>query len=44
MTDRMRPRVICHMAVLVDGRVIVDGLPDPTVAAARRQYEQVHAG
>jgi riboflavin biosynthesis pyrimidine reductase len=36
-----RPRVICHMAASVDGRIVVDGWPD--TAAVRREYEQVHA-
>ena len=36
-----RPRVICHMAASVDGRIVVDGWPDP--AEVRRQYELVHA-
>jgi 2,5-diamino-6-(ribosylamino)-4(3H)-pyrimidinone 5'-phosphate reductase len=36
----MRPRVICHMATSIDGRIVVDGWPvdDET----RRHYEQVH--
>lgn len=38
-----RPRVICHMAASVDGRIVVDGWPDSAAAAVRRQYEQVHA-
>lgn len=37
-----RPRVVCHMAASVDGRIVVDGWPD--TAEVRRQYEQVHAG
>jgi len=36
-----RPRVICHMAASVDGRITVDGWPGAT--AIRREYEQVHA-
>lgn len=39
-----RPRVICHMATSVDGRIVVDGWPAAAAAAVRRQYEQVHAG
>ena len=39
-----RPRVICHMAVSVDGRIVVDGWPDSAAAAVRREYEQVHRG
>ena len=35
-----RPRVICHMAASIDGRIVVDGWPD--TAAVRRQYETVH--
>jgi 2,5-diamino-6-(ribosylamino)-4(3H)-pyrimidinone 5'-phosphate reductase len=37
-----RPRVICHMAASVDGRIVVDGWPDAPAAAVRRQYEQLH--
>ena len=36
-----RPRVICHMAASVDGRIDVNGWPAP--AAVRREYEQGHA-
>ena len=36
-----RPRVICHMATSVDGRIVVDGWPDSS--AVRRVYEQIHA-
>ena len=36
-----RPRVICHMTTSIDGRIVVDGWPDP--AAVRREYEAVHA-
>ena len=35
-----RPRIICHMATSVDGRIAVSGWPD--VAAVRKHYEQVH--
>lgn len=38
-----RPRVICHMAISVDGRIVVDGWPGTAAAAVRREYEQVHA-
>src|SRR5918911_48571 len=38
-----RPRVICHMAASIDGRIVVDGWPDSASAAVRRQYEEVHA-
>jgi 2,5-diamino-6-(ribosylamino)-4(3H)-pyrimidinone 5'-phosphate reductase len=37
-----RPRVICHMAASVDGRIVTEGWPSPD--AVRRQYEQVHVG
>src|SRR2546423_8549728 len=36
----MRPRVICHMAMSIDGRIVVDGWPD--TAAVRREYETIH--
>jgi 2,5-diamino-6-(ribosylamino)-4(3H)-pyrimidinone 5'-phosphate reductase len=36
-----RPRVICHMAASVDGRVATEGWPDS--AGVRRAYEEVHA-
>ena len=36
-----RPRVICHMATSLDGRIVVDGWP--LAAEVRREYEQVHA-
>jgi 2,5-diamino-6-(ribosylamino)-4(3H)-pyrimidinone 5'-phosphate reductase len=35
-----RPRVICHMAISIDGRIVVDGWPDSP--AVRREYEQIH--
>src|SRR4051812_41009364 len=38
-----RPRVICHMATSIDGRIVVDGWPDAAAAAVRRHYEQIHA-
>lgn len=37
-----RPRVICHMAASIDGRIVVDGWPASFAAAIRREYEQVH--
>src|SRR5688572_25419469 len=37
-----RPRVICHMATSVDGRIVVDGWPSAPASAVRRQYEEVH--
>ncbi|MGH7696467.1 MAG: dihydrofolate reductase family protein [Gemmatimonadaceae bacterium] len=39
----LRPRVICHMAASVDGRIVVDGWPSSVAGAVRREYEQVHA-
>lgn len=39
-TAARRPRVICHMAASVDGRIVVDGWP--SAAAVRREYERVH--
>ena len=38
-----RPRVICHMAASVDGRIVVDGWPSAAAGAVRREYEAVHA-
>ena len=38
-----RPRVICHIATSIDGRIVVDGWPDSVSTAVRRQYEAVHA-
>ena len=37
----MRPRVICHMAMSIDGRIVADGWPDS--GAVRREYEEIHA-
>jgi len=37
-----RPRVICHMAASIDGRIVVEGWPDSVAAAVRREYEAVH--
>jgi 2,5-diamino-6-(ribosylamino)-4(3H)-pyrimidinone 5'-phosphate reductase len=37
-----RPRVICHMATSLDGRIVVDGWPESVAAAVRREYEHVH--
>lgn len=37
-----RPRVICHMAASVDGRIVVKGWPGSVAAAVRREYEIVH--
>jgi riboflavin biosynthesis pyrimidine reductase len=39
----MRPRVICHMAASIDGRIVVDGWPARVSEAVRREYEQIHA-
>lgn len=36
-----RPRVVCHMMMSIDGRIVVDGWP--LAADERREYEQVHA-
>jgi 2,5-diamino-6-(ribosylamino)-4(3H)-pyrimidinone 5'-phosphate reductase len=36
----MRPRVVCHMATSIDGRIVADGWPDSP--AVRRVYEQIH--
>ncbi len=38
-----RPRVVCHMATSIDGRIVVDGWPGSAAAAVRREYEAVHA-
>ncbi len=38
-----RPRVICHMTTSIDGRIVVDGWPASVSAAARKQYEELHA-
>jgi 2,5-diamino-6-(ribosylamino)-4(3H)-pyrimidinone 5'-phosphate reductase len=39
----MRPRVICHMACSLDGRIVVDGWPESAAQAVRREYEAIHA-
>jgi 2,5-diamino-6-(ribosylamino)-4(3H)-pyrimidinone 5'-phosphate reductase len=38
-----RPRVVCHMATSLDGRIIVRGWPDENAASIRSEYETVHA-
>ena len=38
-----RPRVVCHMAASLDGRIVVDGWPESVADAVRREYERVHA-
>lgn len=38
-----RPRVICHMAMSLDGRIVVSGWPEAVASAVRRQYEEQHA-
>jgi 2,5-diamino-6-(ribosylamino)-4(3H)-pyrimidinone 5'-phosphate reductase len=38
-----RPRVICHMAASLDGRIVVEGWHDSVSSAVRREYEAVHA-
>lgn len=40
MSNRARPRVICHMMASVDGRIVVDGWP--LSADERAEYERVH--
>lgn len=37
-----RPRVICHMAASIDGRIVVDGWPTAVAAAVRREYDELH--
>lgn len=39
MSD-LRPRVICHMATSIDGRVVAEAWPES--AAVRREYETIH--
>jgi 2,5-diamino-6-(ribosylamino)-4(3H)-pyrimidinone 5'-phosphate reductase len=34
---RKRPRVICHMGVSIDGRIVTGGWPDS--AAVSKEYE-----
>lgn len=41
-TQSGRPRVICHMATSIDGRIVVDGWPDAASATVRREYEALH--
>lgn len=41
--DTRRPRVICHMAASIDGRIVVDGWPDSVASAVRREYDELHA-
>lgn len=38
-----RPRVICHMATSIDGRIVVDGWSASAAAVVRGEYERVHA-
>jgi len=38
-----RPRIVCHMAASLDGRIVVDGWPESVALAVRREYERVHA-
>jgi riboflavin biosynthesis pyrimidine reductase len=38
-----RPRVICHMAASIDGRIVVDGWPSSIAASVRREYDELHA-
>jgi len=37
-----RPRVVCHMTVSIDGRIIVDGWPASVAGAVHREYERIH--
>jgi len=37
-----RPRVVCHMASSLDGRIVSEVWPDSISAAVRREYEQIH--
>jgi 2,5-diamino-6-(ribosylamino)-4(3H)-pyrimidinone 5'-phosphate reductase len=39
--ETRRPRVICHMATSLDGRIVVDGWP--SASDVRKEYEKVHA-
>jgi 2,5-diamino-6-(ribosylamino)-4(3H)-pyrimidinone 5'-phosphate reductase len=41
--ETRRPRVFCHMATSLDGRIVVDGWPADVADVTRRAYEQVHA-
>lgn len=41
-SESQRPRVVCHMTVSVDGRIVVDGWP--ASEGVRAEYERVHAG
>jgi riboflavin biosynthesis pyrimidine reductase len=38
-----RPRVICHMAASLDGRIVLGGWSPAVASAVRREYEEVHA-
>lgn len=38
----MRPRVICHMAAAIDGRIVVDGWPESVATTVRHEYEAIH--
>jgi len=37
-----RPRVVCHMAASLDGRIVVDGWPESVAAAVRAEHELAH--
>ncbi|GFE82090.1 2-hydroxy-3-oxopropionate reductase [Steroidobacter agaridevorans] len=41
-SNARRPRVICHMTTSIDGRVVVDGWPEPLPKAVHRHYEAIH--
>ncbi len=38
-----RPRVICHMATSIDGRIVVNHWPASVAAAVRHAYDELHA-
>jgi len=40
---KARPRVICHMAASIDGRIVVNGWPSSVAAAVHREYDELHA-
>jgi 2,5-diamino-6-(ribosylamino)-4(3H)-pyrimidinone 5'-phosphate reductase len=42
MIRSSRPRVVCHMASSIDGRVVVDGWPKRSEEAVHREYERIH--
>lgn len=42
MPGARRPRVVCHMAASIDGRIVVAEWPEPVASALHREYERVH--